>query len=97
MKKNILLYAIILIALIIGSYFLVFKQKLGTLSEREKNFAVEDVNIVQKIFMADKSGHTILLKKTSEGWTVTDEKNDRYPVKKSPMRILLKTIKTPRS
>jgi len=44
--------------------------------------------------MADKSGHTILLKKTSEGWTATDEKNDKYPVKKSPMRILLKTIKS---
>ena len=52
-------------------------------------FAVEDTSTVNKIFLADRNGTSILLEKIKNKWIL----NKKYDVKKSSINILLSTIK----
>lgn len=68
--------------------FFWFKQKSGTLPRELMDFAVTDTSAVTQIFMADKSGKQILLKRKEAYWEV----NDKYPARKDAIDVLLKTL-----
>ena len=55
----------------------------------DNNFAVTDTSSISKIFIADRSGTTITLKRENNNWIV----NDRYIVRKDAINTLLTTIK----
>ncbi|MBL0053503.1 MAG: DUF4340 domain-containing protein [Bacteroidetes bacterium] len=88
MKKNILLLIILLVAG--GITWWVVKHNSGsTIVGELSDFAVEDTSSITKIFMADKQGHSVILKKIdANSWTV----NDVYNARPDAIALLLQTI-----
>ncbi len=78
-----------LVILIVATYYLVIQENGSTIPVDETDFSVTNVEDIQKIFLADKSGRETILEKREAGWFV----NGKYPALKSSMRGLLKTIK----
>ena len=86
-NKNVLLLAL---SLALIAAFLVYQNKKGTMREELKDFAVSDTASVTKIFLADKSGHSVLLeRKDAANWTV----NAKYAARPESINMLLKTMK----
>lgn len=88
MKKNLIGLVILII---LGTLaFVVFQQRgTGTIKPDLHDFAVKDTAEVTKIFMADKTGQTVLLKRIDgKTWTV----NDGNKARKDAVDVLLKTI-----
>lgn len=54
-------------------YALKINKSNSTLKEELSNFAVKDVESIDKIFIADKQNNTVTLKKSDEGWRVNDK------------------------
>jgi len=88
MKKN-LIYLAILLVLVIIAYLLVFKNNTGTISGKETNFAVAEIEEIAKIFMADKNEQKILLQRKGNNWIV----NSKYKARAGAIKNLLSTIK----
>ena len=88
MKRN-LIYFIILIALVVGAYFLVIRKPWGTLNVDETAFAVDDTASIGKIFIADMQGKKVILERQKNFWIV----NGKFPVRNDYMEMLLSTIK----
>ena len=75
----------------IALYFLTYSNNSGTITEDNKDFAIEDTASITKIFLADKNNHTVLLTKGKENiWMV----NQKHRARKDLVNVLLKTIKT---
>ena len=75
-KKNLILI-VISIVLVVIALILVLTRQSGTMSKKEKSFAVEDTTAIKKIFLADSDGNTVLLQRDEQkGWTV----NQNYEV-----------------
>jgi hypothetical protein len=74
MKKKNLIYAVIAGVLILFSLFIVLYENriFKKPAIAADMFAVKDTSAVTKIFMADMSGNTVLLKKTPQGWMIND-------------------------
>ena len=89
MKKNLIGLVILLILGAIALF--VYQQRgTGTIKPELHDFAVKDTASVTRIFLADKSGQTILLERQSEKeWTV----NKTHKARKDAVDLLLKTIK----
>lgn len=88
-KKNLLILFIAIVLLIVAVFFIT-SQSNSTLSGKENNFAVEDTSSVTRIFLADKSGHQILLNRNDNGlWMV----NDSLESLQEKVYTLLETIK----
>ncbi len=89
MKKNRI--AIVLVVLLGSlSFWFIINNKKGTIKETLRDFAVEDTASINKIFLADKNGHTITLERKSPGlWTV----NGKYNARMDAVQTLLYTIK----
>jgi len=88
MKKNILLYSIFAITIIV-SIIVYTKNKSGTIKKELKDFAYEDTSLVNKIFLANKSNQTILLERISPSkWIV----NKKYIARADAVRNLLDAI-----
>ena len=69
-KKNLILI-VISIVLVVIALILVLTRQSGTMSKKEKSFAVEDTTAIKKIFLADSDGNTVLLQRDEQkGWTV---------------------------
>ncbi len=89
MKKNkaFIIIAILLTALAV---YLVITNSGSTLNVEKTSFAVEDTASITKIFMADKSGHTVTLNRTGVAeWNV----NGNYDARQDAINTLLATIK----
>jgi hypothetical protein len=72
MKKN-LLYAAVLILLLAAAWWITQKDDRSTLDPNETVFSVEDTASIDRIFIADKSGRSILAEKEPDGrWLVND-------------------------
>lgn len=54
----------------------------------ERNFKVDDVTQIGKIFIADRKGLTVNLKRVGQAWVV----NDQYPVGETSIKNLLNAI-----
>jgi hypothetical protein len=73
-----------------GALAIYFSRTSGTVKKELKNFAVEDTSDVDKIFLADKSSHQILLTKEAPGkWLV----NEKYYARKDMLDNLLDVIR----
>ena len=86
MKKSYLL----LIALIIVTAILFLNDKKNNVKQELRDFAIEDISSISKIFLADKIGNDITLKRTEKGWVV----NDKYSPREDAIKTLLSTIKS---
>ncbi len=89
MKNNrLILIVFILLAAAAGYFF--YTKSAGTLKKELSDFAVADTASIDKLFMADREGHTVtLLRKSVSEWTV----NNKYQAKPEGINILLYTIK----
>lgn len=88
MKKNILLFGILLVLTGLA-WFLYSNKQDSTLHKRMSEFAVKDTAAITKIFLADKQNNTVLLERTSAStWLV----NQKYPVRMDVLKTLLETM-----
>ena len=80
------------ILFILISFFVIFlfynnNQKLK--SEAEKNFAIENIDEINKIFLSDRKGTNLTLYKNDKVWKI----NNKYNVRNDAINTLLTTIK----
>lgn len=86
MKKNTnyLLIAGLILALL--AVYLIFKNNSGNSREELRDFAVKDTAAITKIFLADRSGNSVAIKRRAAGgWLL----NDSLPVKRDMIQNLL--------
>jgi Domain of unknown function (DUF4340) len=89
MKKNKTIFIITLLLLAVAIYFTVTK-RAGTIHEELNNFAIEDTASINKIFLADKFGHSSTVVRQASGkWTV----NGKYGARPDAINTLLYTMK----
>jgi len=90
MKKNSIITIIILLVLAVAAIF-VYKNKgkSSTIDKEASDFGLKDTASVDKIFMADKEGKTVLLERKPEGWVV----NGKFPARPDAIETLLYTIR----
>lgn len=87
-KKKLIILSIFVVSLV-GAIFVYFMNSSGTMKPELKNFAVEDTSDVDKIFLADKSSHEVLLTKEGNRWVV----NNKYYARKDMMMNLMDVIR----
>lgn len=88
MKSNKILIVAIVILAILVSYF-IYTSNSKTLRGELSDFAVEDTAAIDKIFLADKLGHTSLLTRVSSTeWRIGD-----YLARQDAINTLLFTVK----
>lgn len=92
MKKNLTIFIITLILLIIA-LVLVFNRKSSTLSRKDAAFAVTDTSLVTKFFIADKNNNQVLLERQSDGSWLIDGKYRAHDVKVQSFLETLQDIK----
>lgn len=90
MKKNRVAFFIFLILAIPTAYF-IFTKSGSTIEEELRDFSVSDTGLVDKIFLADKSGNQVILERKSETeWTV----NGKNQARPDAINLLLATLKS---
>lgn len=90
MKNKKLVILILLFAVVIAAYFY-FTQSSTTLTHvkgAKFDFAIEDTNSINKVFIADAQGESITLVKGKNGWLV----NEKYLARPDNIRLLMKTF-----
>lgn len=90
MKNNKLLLLILLLAVVVAAYFY-FNQSSTTLTHvkgAKFDFAIEDTNSIDKVFIADAQGGNITLVRGKNGWLV----NEKYNARPDNIRLLMKTF-----
>jgi hypothetical protein len=88
MKKNIILYGILTILIVIA-LIIYLNNKSGTIKKELKDFAYPDTASVNKIFLANKENKTITLSRIGPGkWTV----NNKYIARNDAIKNLLDAI-----
>lgn len=88
MNRNLVL--LILLLVLAGSGWWLFQNQSSSASVvyTDRNFAVEDLDQVHLIVLADKKGHRTELKRSGNSWVV----NEHYPVNKRRMEVLERTL-----
>jgi len=90
MKKQIWILTGVLFLIIGVAIYLVQESKKPERSKYpDRDFATENIEDVHRIFMADKKGKTIDLKKDGDKWIL----NDQHEVFFNSMEIILRTLK----
>ena len=91
MKKYSSLIVIGLLAFLVGISIYTYKSKasLGTIDEDERNFGFKDTASITRVFIADKDGRKVDLKRTKTNWKV----NDKYDCRGDAILNLLEVIK----
>lgn len=82
---------ILLLLLVVAAlaYYLVSQQPWRTANRAANDFAIEDTNLVTKIFMVNKTGQRVLLQRNpNNDWTV----NGKYLVDEQKIKLLLSTL-----
>ena len=77
---------IIIISIIILAIILIKFKSSPSMTENNK-FQIEDTSLITKIFLADRNGKTITLKKKQEKWVV----NDQFFVREDAINTILLT------
>ncbi|MAU37194.1 MAG: hypothetical protein CMD14_07475 [Flavobacteriales bacterium] len=72
--------------LLIATIIFFKKDNTSSISEDNK-FHIENISLINKIFLADRSGNTITLTKKGDTWIV----NDKFPARKDAINVLLST------
>ena len=89
--KKVILYSLLLVGLIIATFFVIrSNNNSGTIREKDKAFALENIDDVHKIFIANLNNEKITLEKKGNGkWYV----NGKYPAREAEVNTLLETMK----
>lgn len=89
MKKRSLVTLLILAALSVVAVF-VYKNKhsSSSINKEASDFAIKDTAAIDKIFLADKDGKSILLEKINKGWML----DKKYHVRPDAIELLLYTM-----
>lgn len=88
MRKTIL-YIVILAILGFGVYWFLFAERNNSpFPKSEAGFTIKDTADIYKVFLTDRSGHSILLERTPKGWTV----NKQFAAIPGPVNRLLGTM-----
>ena len=87
MKKT-LFYVLLIAALGIGVWAILFRGGDTAFKGAESAFSVKDTASIGKIFLAVKNGNTVTLQRTHTGWRL----NNKYDVASVPMQLLLVTL-----
>jgi hypothetical protein len=89
MKKN---GIIIVLFLVLGAvaFYLYKSQTKGTVKQELKDFAIADTASIDKLFLADRDGNSVLLSRSKKGYWVV---NNEYRAKQGAISTLLYTIK----
>lgn len=90
--KNTYLYVAILVVLATATYFIVNRDTSNTLDASESEFAVEDIDKIHKIFIADKNNRTATITRQDGYWEYTNGVGKSYKARPAAVDILLKTI-----
>lgn len=88
LRNNPLIVVLLLLAVITGGV-LRYKNKKGTLTKANADFAVADTASITKIFIADKNNAKVLLTRNGSAWKL----NGKYEARQDMVDILLTTIK----
>lgn len=64
-----IIYIVLLAVLGFGVYYFVFRDR-DMFASDEAGFTVKDTGDIGRIYMADKSGQSVTLERTADGWTV---------------------------
>lgn len=89
-NRTTLIYFILLV--VSGSltfYFIHYKQTKNSSNLPDRDFAVENIDDIGKIFLARKQGGNILLTRQGDDWMV----NNKYKVFPNTMQYMLETIR----
>lgn len=89
MKKNIIVFVIVTIALIIGSVLFFSSDDNRISNKAAREFAIKQTNKISKIFLASKDGNSVTLTKTGDHWLV----NNKYIAREDRIETLLNTAK----
>lgn len=89
MKKNTIYILVLLVLLALAYYVYTTKGSKSSISDRLKDFAVEDTSSIDKIIISNKNGSVLKLVKTDGVWMA----NDSIKARKDIIRTLLETIK----
>lgn len=90
MKKSSIFTIIILIALSsVAIYFYKNKSSNTTIDKDASDFPIKDTASIDKLFLADKDGQSVLLERTKEGWMV----NKKYHARPDAITFLLYTLR----
>lgn len=87
-SNRILLIALLVLAGAAALIYFSGKDKLSTLKSWDREFAVEEVNDIQKIFLADRKGNRTTLERAGDGWLY----NGKYPANPNVMKNLLEAV-----
>lgn len=90
--KNTYLYLAILIVLATIAYFVVTRDTTTTLDVEESDFAVENIDKVHKVFIADKNNRTAMVTRKDGYWEYTNKVGKTYKARKAAIELLLQTI-----
>ncbi len=89
MKKNrIYIILFVLLAAIAGYY--IYSGSTGTIRKELSDFAINDTAAVDRIFMADRQGKSILLERNAGSWMV----NKKFTARQDLVNTLLYTMKS---
>lgn len=78
----------LLVLVIAASIFALTSKNKTTIKQELRNFAVEDTAAIDKVFLVDKAGNSVLLEKKAEHWTVEQS----YEARADLVNLLLKTL-----
>lgn len=87
-KKNIISIVIIAILLVIAGILIGNNRYLSTLNDETSDFTVYDTASITKLFLADKSGNQVLLRRTDSCWIV----NEEFPASQKMIDKILYTL-----
>jgi hypothetical protein len=69
--------------------FLLVDYNKNIKKENEKNFSVENISSINKVFISDRKGNNIVLEKNSTTWII----NNQFEVRKDAIETLLNTVR----
>lgn len=86
-NKNRILFLVVLLFVVIAAV-LIYTKRYGTIREELKDFAIQDSAAVDKIFLADKTGKSVTITRSAQGWLV----NDSFPARQEAVNTILYTM-----
>ncbi|MEM6316164.1 MAG: hypothetical protein AAF960_00755 [Bacteroidota bacterium] len=88
MKKTLTLLLLFLFVVAGAVYLTTQKDTKTTVLTEERNFAVDNIDEVHKIFLADRDGNQVTLKRKNDDWQL----NERYRANPNAVQNLLNTL-----
>ena len=79
---------VLFLLIVISSIYLINNENRKIKKEVEKKFSIENINEIDKVFLSDRKGNNIVLKKDEDSWFI----NERFKVRQDAINTLLTTI-----